>query len=141
MTNNGAFFGSLLGTMNHMRFGDHFMLTRVRSALAASSALDGLEDQWVFESRCQSAATTADPGVVRARVDAALCACLDGLSGQQLGAPTADGVPVNVVWSQLFQHQTHHRGQATTLLPQAGLTYPSFAAIVGVYRSDAGQST
>ena len=64
----------------------------------------------------------------RARTDAHIEAWVTGLDGARLAAPiryhTTEGVEhEHALWPALthfFNHQTHHRGQVTTLLKQLG---------------------
>lgn len=125
-----AFFGSILGTLNHLVVADILWLKRFAAHPAHHAALDPI--------RAQAAPT---------RLDQPLAAGLQGLRVQRvaldrmivdwaaaLAEPDLDhalayqnvqGVAARKNFFGLlmhfFNHQTHHRGQATTLLTQAGV--------------------
>ena len=125
----GAFFGSLLGTLEHLvvadtiwlkRFADHPSggpLAPVRELRMPASlaeiqfgALDPLRDR-------------------REMLDRLISAWAATLGEDDLDRPLAyrntRGLPFEKPFGLLalhfFNHQTHHRGQATTLLFQAGV--------------------
>lgn len=115
----GAFFKSLYGTLNHITYGD----------LAFMSRFTG------------DPAVVPDPGVElfgsfsrlraeREALDRRILAWSKSLTPAWLGEALTykskiDGrsrtVPRWVLVTHMFNHQTHHRGQATTLLSQMGL--------------------
>lgn len=125
----GAFFGSLLGTLNHLAVADTIWLQRFASHPAAGAALAVVRswpaptalDQRLFEAL----APLAD---YRRRLDALILQWTAVLRVADLATPLAyastKGVPAVRdffgVLMHFFNHQTHHRGQATTLLSQAG---------------------
>jgi uncharacterized damage-inducible protein DinB len=126
----GAFFGSIHGTLNHLLLGDRVWMARFtgdrdrhasRTASGEVIAVTSLGQELYadFEAlRRERAATDAD-----------LEAWIDGLDDAALGGPlvyrTLAGAPhERVLWeavAHVFNHQTHHRGQVTTLLFQAGV--------------------
>ncbi len=112
----GAFFKSLRGTLDDLLFAGLVFLARVTgSPMPAGDFGAGLHDE--FETlRAEREAT-----------DARILDWIAGLDRAALGeTPTftsmIDGVtrsfPRWVVVTQMFDHQTHHRGQATALLKQ-----------------------
>jgi uncharacterized damage-inducible protein DinB len=114
----GAFFASLHGTLNHILVGDRIWLNRITGEGEAPSRLDEiLYDD--FEAL----------RAARAAEDERIDVLADGLDDARLAAPleyrnssgTAFSQPLHLVLSHFFNHQTHHRGQATTLLNQAGI--------------------
>jgi len=125
----GAFFGSILGTMNHLVVGDTMWLTRMRPYPFGQglTALDTLpKPAGLSDMPCPDFATY-EP--VRRQLDALLVDFIEGLSDEDIAAPfsyrNASNLPftktLGLVLSHVFNHQTHHRGQITTLLSQAGL--------------------
>ncbi|GGY61037.1 DinB family protein [Marinobacter zhanjiangensis] len=126
----GAFFGSILGTLNHIVVGDTLWLKRFAthpsgtetlravSALPAPSSLD----QILFEDfrKLHEHRRWLDGEIIR---------WADGLTeadvDQVLAYRNSKGKPFNKRLSYLilhfFNHQTHHRGQISTLLSQAGV--------------------
>jgi len=126
----GAFFGSLLGTLNHIAVADTIWLKRIAShprfapALApvASLPAPAALDQPLCDSllALRERRTWLDrlildwsAGLAEADLDAVISyRRLNGESNhRQLG----------LLLQHFFNHQTHHRGQATTLLSQAGV--------------------
>ena len=94
----GAFFGSIYATLNHIAydlFGSFAALRRERAALDARliAWAATLTSHWLAEPLTY---TSKVDGVTRTRSNGMLVA-------------------------HVFNHQTHHRGQVTTLLSQRGL--------------------
>jgi uncharacterized damage-inducible protein DinB len=114
----GAFFGSVHGTLNHLVYGDLAWLSRFTGDPPEIPPL-GKELYADF----------AELRSVREALDARMIVWSLGLSEQWLAAPFAytskvDGatrtLPAWILVTHLFNHQTHHRGQLTTLLKQLG---------------------
>lgn len=114
----GAPFGSMHGLWNHLLLTDRAWLARFNGEPVPFRALD--------EEIC------ADFEELRAQrdlTDAAIARWVETLSAAKLAAPlrftslsnpTPRAVPLWVAATHLFNHQTHHRGQLTALLEQAG---------------------
>lgn len=126
----GAFFGSIMGTMNHLLVADVIWLKRFGDHPAARPALDAvaaMDRPTALDQVLHS--ELADLRAARETVDQALLdfsAALDeGAVAGELAYSRIDGqaarMPVQVVLSHLFNHQTHHRGQLSTLFSQAGI--------------------
>lgn len=126
----GAFFGSVLGTLNHLmvadvlwshRFGSHPAARPALGPILAMARPESL-DQTLFED-------IASLRTARVAIDAALVDFVGGLTDADLTSTFAyertDGErlekPLGPVLAHLFNHQTHHRGQLSTLLTQAGV--------------------
>jgi len=118
-----AFFKSIHGTLNHLLVADRIWLGRLHGVVPPDGLLaSGVRalDQELF----------ADFGELRAereRADQAIDAWAAAVTSASLGEPlryVAGGrrreYPLWWVVRHLFNHQTHHRGQITTLLVQAG---------------------
>jgi len=127
--NMGAFFGSLLGTLNHLLIGDLLWMKRlaelpepgVLAALRIRPAPLAL-NSWLSHSLtgCLAERRTLD----RMLLD--WCASLSEAElDQALSYRNYRGVaatkPLFPVLMHLFNHQTHHRGQLSTLMSQLGL--------------------
>lgn len=125
-----AFFGSILGTLNHLVVGDTLWLTRFAKhpvnylALAPIRQLPAPKslDQKLFADLRQLSThrTWLDQIIVewsRAIAEPDLDHTLNYTSMK--GAP-ADRNFYGLI-THFFNHQTHHRGQVTTLLSQAGV--------------------
>lgn len=125
-----AFFGSILGTLNHLLVGDIIWLKRFAQHPAGFAALDiirGLRDpQSLNEQVFNSLAGLAEQ---RKQVDQAIIEWTAELQEDDLDVVlhytnTAGIAAARDFYGLLihfFNHQTHHRGQATTLLTQAGV--------------------
>lgn len=118
-----AFFRSIHGTLNHLLVADRIWIGRLTGAVAPAGHLaDGIRaiNQELF-------ADFAELRADRRRVDDAI----DAWAATVTAARFADQIrytsggrareyPFWWVVMQMFNHQTHHRGQITTLLFQAG---------------------
>jgi uncharacterized damage-inducible protein DinB len=115
----GAFFQSIQRTLNHIVYADLAFLSRFTGDPPQVPELGvDLYDEF---SALQAA---------RTNLDARLCDWSSTLQEAWLRDPLTytskvDGrrrtVPKWVLVTHLFNHQTHHRGQVTTLLSQMGL--------------------
>ena len=126
----GAFFKSVMGTLNHIMVADLIWLNRYRhhpSAFPELNHLDSLPkpkalDQMMF-------ADLAELGAARGRIDQIIQDWASNLTDDDLLQPLAyqstQGQPSSREFGLLllhfFNHQTHHRGQVTTLLSQFGV--------------------
>jgi uncharacterized damage-inducible protein DinB len=115
----GAFFKSIYGTLNHIAYADLAFLSRFTGAPAEVPELGVMLYRDFTElQRARSA------------LDQRLCAWAAALQPEWLRTDLTytskvDGVrrtrPKWLLVTHLYNHQTHHRGQATTLLAQMGL--------------------
>ncbi|WP_211872319.1 DinB family protein [Plastoroseomonas arctica] len=109
----GAFFGSLLGTLNHLLVTDRLWMARIEGTSQSGTRLNAMLHHDFAELR-----------VARQGQDQALVALVEGMSEERLAQPlayaTTTGVaqsqPLHEVLSHLFNHQTHHRGHAHHLV-------------------------
>jgi uncharacterized damage-inducible protein DinB len=120
----GAFFGSVHATLNHLLWGDRAWLGRFTKGMPNAKAYPQtamgsiLFADW---SELKAARFALDADIVEwaagLRQD-----WLDGDFSWYSGVKKATLTkPVGVVVAHLFNHQTHHRGQVTTLLAQRGV--------------------
>lgn len=125
----GAFFGSILGTLNHLALGDRVWLKRFAEHPAGFTALAPLSavelpprlDQLAFANLLELSAH-------RAWLDQIIIEWAQSISEPELDQPLAYRNMAGTAMSKnfyallvhFFNHQTHHRGQVTTLLTQAG---------------------
>jgi uncharacterized damage-inducible protein DinB len=126
----GAFFGSLLGTLNHILVADLVWLRRFAAHPAGFAELQALAGFPVPRTlRDTLAPDLAALRALREPLDALIERWVATLTPAQLAGELVyanmAGVPARkefgAVLLHLFNHQTHHRGQATTLLFQSGV--------------------
>lgn len=126
----GAFFGSAMGTLNHLVVADLIWLRRIAghpAGVALAGALDGLPVPTALADVLFR--DLDDLRAARTRLDAAIEAFAAALTEADLDVPLAyrrvngegQRKALGPVLSHMFNHQTHHRGQITTLLTQAGI--------------------
>ncbi|ODT21463.1 MAG: diguanylate cyclase [Kaistia sp. SCN 65-12] len=110
----GAFFGSLCGTLNHLLVTDRIWLRRLTGAGPEHGALNAI----VAEELEALAA-------LRAAEDERLVTFVDSLDEAAIAAdftyrpitnPRDITQPRAAALAHLFNHQTHHRGQASAIL-------------------------
>ncbi len=125
-----AFFRSILGTLNHVAAGDTVWLKRFAKHPANHSALEPVRrlpdpknlDQALFS-------TIQELSVYRERLDQIIVEWANSITESDLDHTlhyaSLKGVVSDKDFYSLvmhfFNHQTHHRGQVTTLLSQAGV--------------------
>ncbi len=126
----GAFFGSILGTLNHLVVTDTIWLKRFASAADAPAVLAELDGTPMPASLDALPYPTLPPLRERREwLDALIVRWVEALTPDRLSSclvyANMKGVPARrstlALATHLFNHQTHHRGQATTLLAQAGV--------------------
>ena len=124
MQDRGAFFGSILGTANHVLWGDRVWMHRFAGhdkppgGIAESVGLTDLRESWESE---------------RCRTDAAILLWADRLDAPDLDGPLRwrSGAlgrdvsrPLALCVAHMFNHQTHHRGQIHAMLTATGGAAP-----------------
>jgi uncharacterized damage-inducible protein DinB len=119
----GAFFKSIHGTFNHILVGDRVWLARFKGVPAP----EGLMAPGIRSLDHELYADFDELRRERTRTDDELSAWVSGLSAEQLAAPLVylrrgQRLESPLWWAvaHLFNHQTHHRGQITTLFSQQG---------------------
>lgn len=125
----GAFFGSILGTLNHIAVADTIWLHRFAGHPARFA---GLRDMAEFPrpSSLRQAIAPDLAGLLayRQRLDGLITRWVAELRPEHLAASLAYTNMAGVsssrnfgdVLQHFFNHQTHHRGQVSTLLFQSG---------------------
>ena len=128
-TNRRAFFGSLLGTLNHLVVGDRLWLHRFSSHPNRHPGLEAIRalpvpmtlDQILFED-------LRELEEHQKWLDALIIEWISQLTEEDLGHrlryTNSRGVTSVKLFASLllhfFNHQTHHRGQVHAMLTQAG---------------------
>lgn len=124
-----AFFGSILGTLNHLIVADTIWLNRFANHPANYSALAVMQGFPVPTSLNQLVfADISSLAKGRRLLDQAIREWTNSIVDQDLDFmldySNTKNVPATRNFHSLlmhfFNHQTHHRGQVTTLLSQAG---------------------
>jgi len=115
----GAFFKSIHGTLNHILVGDRMWMTRFTGRPLPALTLDAT----VHED-------FAELWAARRLFDEEITAFVANLEDDWLAQPfTFTSIaykrtythPTWFLVTHMFNHQTHHRGQVTTLLKQCGI--------------------
>jgi uncharacterized damage-inducible protein DinB len=115
----GAFFGSIHGTLNHLLWADRMWLGRFVGPPCTHPAFGA--DMF---------ANFDELGREREATDRAMLEWAGSVSVEWLGSPleyasVVDGkvrrLPRGIAVVHMYNHGTHHRGQLTTLLKQAGI--------------------
>ena len=128
--NRGAFFGSILGTLNHIAVADILWLKRLAGHFPGLASLAPLQEVPAPTSLDQQlCADFAALTQLRASLDDVIVNLCAELSQQELNSPfeytSTKGIKSKKLLSDVllhvFNHQTHHRGQATTLFSQIGI--------------------
>lgn len=119
----GAFFRSIHSTLNHLLWGDRAWLPRFPGPMHGRSYVTGpigvdLIDDFSALRAARAAMDTDISDWARAIRDDQLRAVLTWYSGVAQREMTR---PLWLCVAQMFNHQTHHRGQVTTLLKQFGI--------------------
>lgn len=120
----GAFFGSIHNVMNHLLVADRIWLGRLTGHVPEPGCLgpNGI-------ARLDQELTSDFAELRRERdtTDEAIAAWANTLTAEALAGPLRFArlgkwteIPLWWAVTQLFNHQTHHRGQITTMLFQAG---------------------
>jgi uncharacterized damage-inducible protein DinB len=126
LADRGAFFGSVLGTLNHIVAGDTIWLRRFMahpSDFASLRAMAGIPAPAALIHRYSDDLDSLREH--RVRLDAIIEALAAELSDADLAQPllyrNSRGdfrKNFGALLLHLFNHQTHHRGQVSTLLSQ-----------------------
>ncbi|MFL0804822.1 MAG: damage-inducible protein DinB [Agarilytica sp.] len=126
----GAFFGSILGTLNHILVGDTIWLKRFSEHPEKLKALDYVRDLNYPHTLDTILYSEFDAlNIARIRMDGVIqaftCELTDKILSSSLSYRNTKGDPFTKNFGALiqhfFNHQTHHRGQVSTLLSQAGI--------------------
>jgi uncharacterized damage-inducible protein DinB len=113
----GAFFKSMHGTLNHLLLTDRLWLKRLTGEGEHPDQLNAI----IYEDRHALAAARADEDDRIIRYVASLDeAALDGLQGYATTSGKEFEQKRRDILAHLFNHQTHHRGQAHTILSLCG---------------------
>ena len=117
----GAFFKSIHGTLNHILLADKVWMGRIQNQPFAVKSLDQILHDDFDDLRAE-----------RERTDQRILAFVESLSETDLSSTirytsiakkTENAFRLDQILTHLFLHQTHHRGQVTTLIGQLGYDF------------------
>ncbi|MFZ5674845.1 MAG: DinB family protein [Pseudomonadota bacterium] len=114
----GAFFKSILGTLNHLLAADMVWIDRFKSRPLRFTDLRSLRHRTFEPLRAERLAIDAEIADWAAGVDEDWLA--RPFTFTSVLTPASYTYPASVLVMHFFNHQTHHRGQITTLLTQVG---------------------
>ena len=130
VADKGAFFGSILGTLNHIAVGDTIWLHRFAQHPAGFISLAALSDLPRPTSLDQALASSFESlRTYRQKLDALILSWATELTPEHLSSNLSYANMAGVLsvksFASLVQHffnnQTHHRGQVSALLFQSGV--------------------
>lgn len=128
----GAFFKSVLGTLNHILVGDIIWLNRFAAHPSSSDALSYISELEKPKSLDAMLFMDFDElNAERQKIDGIIvkwikqlsfndineCISYSNMEGKSFSKPFVSLI------NHLFLHQVHHRGQVTTLLSQYGMDF------------------
>ncbi len=128
--NRGAFFGSIIGTLNHILVGDTIWLKRFADHPSKLKALEPIRDFQKPQTLDVILYTDFEKLLsAREEMDITIQEFICELSDEVISSPlvysnTKDEPftkNLGYLIQHFFNHQTHHRGQVSTLLSQAGV--------------------
>lgn len=125
----GAFFGSILGTLNHILLVDILYRERIEGI---DSTFNGLDDTLHTDLTALSAQQSAeDQRWVALTKEVDIDRLDEPFVFWTLGLDNRDRreVPKHIYFTNLAQHQAHHRGQVHNMVSQAGVKPPSLGYI------------
>jgi len=115
----GAFFKSIHGTLNHLVIADRIWLGRFVGPACQVSSLD--EDRWPDFEDLHRERAAADEAIEHWATSLGDEADDADLVYRSIVNPQEHRMPLRLAVVHFFNHQTHHRGQLTTLLKQQGV--------------------
>jgi uncharacterized damage-inducible protein DinB len=135
----GAFFKSIHGTLNHLLLADRVWLAR----FTGETVPEGFMGPGIRSLDQELYADFDELRKERALTDRKLSAWVAELTPERLAAPLVymrrgqkQEFPLWQAVAHVFNHQTHHRGQVTTLLMQHGCD-PGVTDLVAMLRDEA----
>jgi uncharacterized damage-inducible protein DinB len=115
----GAYFKSIHGTLNHLLLADHIWLGRFLGKPYPARSLD--QELCSDFGELRSAREALDETLARWIASLGEADLARDMSYLTMANPQPRRHPVWIGLTHLFNHQTHHRGQLSTLLFQRGI--------------------
>ena len=138
----GAFFKSIHGTLNHLLLADRVWLAR----FTGETVPEGFMGPGIRSLDQELYADFEELRRERRLTDGKLSAWVAELTPERLAAPLVylrrgqkQEFPLWWAVAHLFNHQTHHRGQITTLLMQQG-SDPGVTDLVAMLRDEVARA-
>ena len=115
----GAFFKSIHGTLNHLLLGDKIWLGRL---IGDPFLVEGLNQELFSDfNELKQARAETDRDIIQWANAITEADLLMPLRYQSIVDPATRSYEMWLAVTHFFNHQTHHRGQITTLLSQLGV--------------------
>lgn len=133
----GAYFGSLHGTLNHLLVADRIWLRRLTGVGDAPDRMDAILADRLEELRLVCEAENAR---VQAYVSSLSAVELDASFDYATTSGARQCQPRWTALVHLFNHQTHHRGQAHAILTRLGMEDPPPLDLLIMQREQAGRA-
>jgi len=122
--NRKAFFGSILGTLNHLLWGDQMWMSRFDGGQAPGASMPESTDLHPTLATWSADRFRTD-GRIKLWADKVNNIDLQGDLSWYSGAMGCDVTkPLSMLIPHFFNHQTHHRGQVHAMLTAAGSKAP-----------------
>ncbi|MDP2284186.1 MAG: DinB family protein [Pseudohongiella sp.] len=115
----GAFFKSIHGTLNHILLADKIWMGRFVQDLFVAKALS--EELHADFNELRSERDKQDHRIIEWAAGLSAEELAKDLRFMPITAPQEKVLPMWLAVTHFFNHQTHHRGQITTLLMQLGI--------------------
>jgi uncharacterized damage-inducible protein DinB len=116
----GAFFGSIHGTLNHLLFGDQVWMSRFagwpkphKPGTESARLYDDFAEMQLKRVEIDAGIETWAAGLTEDWMEGELT-WYSGIAQSEMTAPRS------ILLVHMFNHQTHHRGQAHAMLTAAG---------------------
>jgi uncharacterized damage-inducible protein DinB len=115
----GAFFRSMHGTLNHLLLADRIWLGRFTGKPFVVKSLD--QELYSDFAQLRAERTATDIAITDWCSSVSEADLAGELAYTSVVNPKPRVLPLWVAVTHFFNHQTHHRGQLTTLLAQRGI--------------------
>jgi uncharacterized damage-inducible protein DinB len=115
----GAFFKSIHGTLNHLLLGDRIWMGRFTGQPFAVTSL--AQELYSDFDKLREERAAMDRAIAQWAGKLTDDALSGELSYTSIVNPQPRSYPMWLAVTHFFNHQTHHRGQLTTLLMQRGI--------------------
>jgi len=115
----GAFFKSIHGTLNHLLVGDSVWMGRFQGPVFLPTSL--AQELHADFTELRRARAAMDARILEWATNLTDAVLASELRYTSIVNPAPRSMPMSLAVMHFFNHQTHHRGQVTTLLMQRGI--------------------